>query len=63
MTNDSREARLKKIVDDLLLGRDDHGLDARTVRDLQLAAAAINHDRFHRLLGDLARLLAEAARE
>jgi hypothetical protein len=43
-----------------LTGRDLHGLEPRVARDLQLAAAAINHDRFHRLLGDLAALLAEA---
>lgn len=60
--DDARTARLRRIVDDLLLNRDSHGLPPGTVRDLQLAAAAINHDRFHRLLADLARVLAAAAR-
>jgi hypothetical protein len=59
-TSTDRAARLKRLVDDVLTGRDLHGLEPRVARDLQLAAAAINHDRFHRLLGDLAALLAEA---
>lgn len=52
-----RTARLRRLVDDLLLNRDTHGLPPAVVRDLQLAAAAINHDRFHRLLDQLARVL------
>ncbi len=52
--------RLRKIVDDVLTNRDLHGLDARTARDLQLAAAAINYERFHRLLAHLAELLRQA---
>lgn len=54
--------RLRRIIDDVLTDRDHHGLSPRTARDLQLAAAAINHDRFHRLLGDLAALLAQPPR-
>ena len=47
-------------MDDVLTERDYHGLEPRVARDLQLAAAAINHDRFHRLLRELAELLAKA---
>ena len=57
---DERRARLRRIVDDVLTGKDLHGLEPRVARDLQLAAAAINHDRFHRLLADLATLLTKA---
>ena len=53
----AREARLRRIVDDVLVGRELHGLSPRVARDLQLAAAAVNHDRFRRLLAQLALLL------
>jgi hypothetical protein len=53
----ARAEALRRIVDDVLTNRDHHGLDPRVARDLQLAAAAINHERFHRLLFELARLL------
>lgn len=51
------ERRLTRIVDDVLTGRDLHGLSPTVARDLQLAAAAITHERFRRLLGSLAALL------
>jgi hypothetical protein len=62
VTDQERAARLRRIVDDVLTDRDHHGLSPRTARDLQLAASAINHDRFRRLLGELARLLEDATR-
>jgi hypothetical protein len=59
-SSEERAKRLRQIVDDILTNRDLHGLEPRVARDLQLAAAAINHDRFHRLLRELADLLSKA---
>ena len=56
-TRESRAASLRRIVDDVITGRDAHGMEARVARDLQLAAAALSHDRMHRLLVDLAELM------
>lgn len=56
----SRPEELLRIVDDVLVERDLHGLSPRVARDLQLAASAITHERFRILMAELARLLEEA---
>lgn len=55
-----RARRLGSVVDDVLVGRDAHGLAPRVARELQRAAAAANHGRFRRLPADFARLLDRA---
>lgn len=49
--------RLGRIVDDVLVERDLHGLPPRLARDLQLAASAITHERFRVLMAALAERL------
>lgn len=44
---------LREIVDDVITGRDLHGLAPSVARDLQLAAAAISHERFRKLIAEL----------
>lgn len=52
---------LRRIVDDVLTNREQHGLSDRVAREIQLAAQAITHERFRVVIAELGRAIEREA--